>query len=307
MIDNFVERNLSANDSIKAKAKFSMVAVIPSAIVVGICFLLYLVIMLTAKRYGAAKFGLGSLFFWILIAFIFVGIPYLKLKSMELAVTEMKVIGKTGFPFAKALDVYLERIDSFAVVNSFFGKLFGYSTIVLRSNTGFFRFPYVIDAVGFKHVVMTCYEQRDLARMDLQAELIAQHVNGTGGQASGAPSRQGRKPSEVDDQGTVSVGAIEVMSGEYKGAVMKLEKNETITMGRDEKKASLLFQNSKVSGLHLALSYTGSGYVITDHSSYGVYIQLPNGNRQKLTKGADTPLKKGTVVIFADSEVFRVK
>jgi uncharacterized membrane protein YdbT with pleckstrin-like domain len=125
----------------------------------------------------------------------------LKLKSQVLAVTNQKIIGKTGVIMNKSIDAYLEKIDNISVSESFAGKLFGYATIQISTTSCRLRFPGVCAAFDFKNVVMDQIENRSHDKMAAQAN----YMNGTATPASApAPSAPGTCPvcGYVNNQGS---------------------------------------------------------------------------------------------------------
>ena len=328
MMGDYAERNLDANDSVQDKASFSLAGLIPGTIFMGLLLFIDLIALSSSGNKGFFGFAGGvfqMVLLWLVIGFFVVGIPYLRIKSTELVVTKKKLIGKTGFPFARAVDVYLERVDSFMVVHSLFGKIFGYATVSVRSNTGAFRFAYVKDAVRFKNTVMSCYEKRDLERMEIQAEAIATLLGGKslagpikppelidppgrrgaggGGNVGGGNIGDEDDPNET----TVPVGLLLGLSGTLKGQEIKIQLHEQITIGRNPDKAGYVLNNPKVSGLHMTIAFEGSNYHVTDHSSYGVAARSSGGITVKLKKGELSIIPRGSELLFADSEVIRLK
>ncbi len=120
----YVEKNLRPGEQIVAKARVSLAPMIPT-VLISILLLI-----------GSIAIGEGMM---ILIAFLIIAVMlflhYIALTSNELGVINKKIIGKTGIIFNKSLDAYLDKIDNFSVSESFFGKLFGYATIRVCTNS----------------------------------------------------------------------------------------------------------------------------------------------------------------------------
>lgn len=158
----YVEKNLRPGEQIAAKARVSLAPMIPT-VLISILLLI-----------GSIMVGEGTV---ILIAFLIIAVMlflhYIALTSNELGVTNKKIIGKTGIIFNKSLDAYLDKIDNFSVSESFFGKLFGYATIRVCTNSAVLNFPGIKDAMAFKNTVMDCIDRREIERFNLQAQAMS--------------------------------------------------------------------------------------------------------------------------------------
>lgn len=161
---NYVEKNLRANEQLRAKAEISWVAIVPSAVWAGLVFL------------GSLFGGLPSALIGFLTAAIIMGIAALSIYGTELGVTDKKIIGKVGVLRVNSLDSYLEKIDNFAISESLIGRLLGYATIQISTTSMRMRFHYVKNAMQFKNVVLDAIEAREIEKIAMQADLNAQAV-----------------------------------------------------------------------------------------------------------------------------------
>lgn len=173
---NYVERNLRKNESLIAKAKISWIPIIPGLI---FAFL----IIFGAKLLSDVSDELEILsLICIAFAVLYIIIKIIQISSIELGVTNKKIIGKTGVVIAQSLDTYLEKIDNFSISETLGGKIFGYSTIQISTTSARLRFAYVKDAMTFKNTVMDAIDAREDERLRKQAEYIgnlSQSVSGT--------------------------------------------------------------------------------------------------------------------------------
>lgn len=167
VLRNYVERNLRQNERIIAKAVISHAA-IGASIFFSSMLMTGGIIVLTSDIH-AEPAGIPML----AVGFIRLIIALVKLGSVELGVTDKKIIGKTGVIIAKSIDTYLENIDNISISESFWGKVFGYSTIQVNTTSSMLRFPYVKDAMAFKNVVLDRAEIREDKKMRRQAWHIA--------------------------------------------------------------------------------------------------------------------------------------
>ena len=110
---------------------------------------------------------------WGFLAVCYIIYKALSISAIELAVTEKKIIGKTGIINSRSTDAFLEKIDYFAIRESLGGRLFNYATIEIGTTSSRVRFPYIEYASFFKNTVMDCIDRKKYNDMVTQARLIS--------------------------------------------------------------------------------------------------------------------------------------
>lgn len=90
----------------------------------------------------------------ILLAFWLVKI------STELAVTNKRVIAKTGFITRNTVEINIRKVESIQVEQGFWGRIFNYGTIVV-SGTGSNHAPIksIHDPIGFRKAVIQAQDR----------------------------------------------------------------------------------------------------------------------------------------------------
>ena len=97
----------------------------------------------------------GIMFFILLLAGIHEIKSFFRFFNMELAVTNKRVIGKSGIINTSAVDVPLDKIHSVSVSNGLFGKIFNYGNVVISMSTyETFRYQYISNPDEFKATLM---------------------------------------------------------------------------------------------------------------------------------------------------------
>jgi uncharacterized membrane protein YdbT with pleckstrin-like domain len=82
---------------------------------------------------GALRWaGVASL----VIAFIFLAIGFVRRDATEMAVTNKRVIVKTGLASRRTVELLLPRIESVVVEEPAMGRALGYGTVILRGTGG---------------------------------------------------------------------------------------------------------------------------------------------------------------------------
>jgi hypothetical protein len=98
------------------------------------------VFLLIAMPFGIAVQAVtGSQLGWFALplpAFIMLT-PTLAYLSSELVITNVRVLIKTGILRRQTLEMFISKIESIAVDQSFLGRLFDYGTVVIRGTGGF--------------------------------------------------------------------------------------------------------------------------------------------------------------------------
>lgn len=104
-----------------------------------------LALVFLASAYLGAKRGfsypgmavVGTLAGVVTIALIGGGI--IRWTATEVAVSNKRVLIKTGFFSRKSIEVLLPKVESIGVDESLFGRMFGYGTVIVRGTGGTFE------------------------------------------------------------------------------------------------------------------------------------------------------------------------
>jgi uncharacterized membrane protein YdbT with pleckstrin-like domain len=65
-----------------------------------------------------------------------IGYGVAKRNATEMAVTDRRVLIKTGMGSRRTLDLMLSRVESIGVEETFFGRMLGYGSVVVRGTGG---------------------------------------------------------------------------------------------------------------------------------------------------------------------------
>lgn len=145
----YVENNLGKNEVIVKKAELNA---------------LYLV----------WKWILGILFCWLLlIPTIKAMIATVRHGHMELAVTNKRIIGKTGVVNTGSLDSPLNKIQNVGVSQKLGGKIFNYSTVTITTAAGSYTWGGIKNGEQFKQLVVVQMDQYEEDRIKQQANEMA--------------------------------------------------------------------------------------------------------------------------------------
>lgn len=164
----YLRNSMTPNENVTLEAKFHWVLYILPALL----FILFLISGIAGESMGVVVTGIV----FALIALI----PAFKYTMFsELAVTNKKIFGKTGFIKTNEMNSPIKQIQNVKVQNGLFGKIFGFGTVSITTTSGVYFFKYVSKPNDFKNTVMAQIENSEEDKMDLNAQKIANAINNT--------------------------------------------------------------------------------------------------------------------------------
>ncbi len=90
----------------------------------------------------------------LVVATVFFGIGLVRRGATEMAVTNKRVIVKTGLADRRTIELLLQRIESIAVEEPAMGRLLGYGTVIVRGTGGTPEvFPQIAHPLEFREQV----------------------------------------------------------------------------------------------------------------------------------------------------------
>ncbi len=173
----YIEENLKKDEQIIERAKFNLLAVVPS-IIAGVALLIYAIIMTVIF----AKFVPESILFCIpfyIIAFLVPILTFVRIKCTHLVVTNKRVLGKRGILSISAVDIPIEKIDNSVVAAGFWGRIFKYYKLKFTStgNSRGISFNAVVNAIDLKNAITDAIDNRAEEARLAQAQAIAMAMN----------------------------------------------------------------------------------------------------------------------------------
>ena len=191
-MSKYIENNLGRDETIVLKAKKSLLYLLMPTI--WLVIVLVVAILATSFLIGFETDSEGAIIMasmlyaiWVLALLIGI-IPFLKrlfkYLSINLALTNKRLVGKVGLLKIRTLDVPIDKLDSVAVSAGIFGNLFHYYSLTVvsvgGSSTGTGArakgdkmFVGISNAQQFKNAVTEAIEQHAAEARKQQAEEIA--------------------------------------------------------------------------------------------------------------------------------------
>ncbi|MGO2507162.1 PH domain-containing protein [Psychrobacter sp. UBA3068] len=101
-----------------------------------------------------AMITLGVLTISFLIGIVFFVIAVVRVMTTELALTNKRVIAKTGFIRRDTVELRLEKVEGLIINQGIMGRIFNYGTVIV-SGTGGIRtpIPFITNPIEFRRVV----------------------------------------------------------------------------------------------------------------------------------------------------------
>lgn len=116
----------------------------------------------------------GILLMWLLF------IPTIKaikltisVSKIELALTTQRLVGKVGIVARQAMDAKLDKVQTVKIEETFWGRIFGYATVVVTTSGSNYAFQAIVHANEFKNKIMNEIDEYEDYKVKKQAQALA--------------------------------------------------------------------------------------------------------------------------------------
>jgi uncharacterized membrane protein YdbT with pleckstrin-like domain len=143
---SYVDSVLMTGEQVVHSGKVSILSMLPAFIGGGFLSLMGLMSLV-------ASLGDRGLI-WLLLGGLWIGVGLVRRLTTELAVTNKRLIAKTGLVSRSTVELNLTKVESVRVQQSILGRMLGYGSIVV-GGTGATHapVPYIDDPMTFKRAV----------------------------------------------------------------------------------------------------------------------------------------------------------
>ena len=157
---SYAEKHLIAGETVQYETRLHWIVMVGHALIAAVLVLVGAALLFVpanslntevASYSGVLRWaGIGCL----LAAAIFFGIGLVRRNATEMAVTNKRVIVKTGLANRRTIELLLQRIESIAVEEPALGRILGYGTVIVRGTGGTPEvFPQIARPLEFREQV----------------------------------------------------------------------------------------------------------------------------------------------------------
>ena len=134
---SYVDSNLIQGEQVLYRTHMHWIVLAAPVVLCGFFLVLPGLILMTGGLLSEDSnwvAGVGF-FFWLISAAI-VGLAWLQRNSVEMAVTNKRVIAKAGVLSRRTIEMMLAKVESIGVDQSIVGRMFDYGSITVRGSGG---------------------------------------------------------------------------------------------------------------------------------------------------------------------------
>jgi uncharacterized membrane protein YdbT with pleckstrin-like domain len=156
---SYAEKHLIAGETVQYETRLHWVVMLGHTLIAAVLVLIGGSLLLTpwsSLKGGEAASGMLR---WagvacLVVAAIFFGIGLVRRSATEMAVTNKRVIVKSGIADRRTIELLLPRIESIAVEEPALGRVLGYGTVIVRGTGGTPEvFPQIARPLEFREQV----------------------------------------------------------------------------------------------------------------------------------------------------------
>jgi len=140
---SYVEKHLIPGETVQYQTKLHWIVMlghVAAAAVLELLAITFLIASFSSSSAGKTLTPRGAMylgaFLFFAVGAIFFTIGLLKRNATEMAVTNKRVIAKTGIADRRSIEILLSRIESVVVDEPAMGRVLGYGTVIVRGTGG---------------------------------------------------------------------------------------------------------------------------------------------------------------------------
>lgn len=126
---SYIDRNLIPGETLLYRAGLHWIVLVVPGAIAAICALLGLVVILNGGDGAVAAFLLA-------FAAALAGFAWLRRQSVEMGVTNKRVLTKSGILSRHTLELLLTKVESIGLEEALIGRMLGYGTVVVKGTGG---------------------------------------------------------------------------------------------------------------------------------------------------------------------------
>jgi uncharacterized membrane protein YdbT with pleckstrin-like domain len=157
---SYAEKHLIAGETVQYETRLHWIVMLGHGLIAAVLAIIGVTLLITpwgpvnrgeASSAGALRWAGAAC---LVVAAIFFGIGLVRRSATEMAVTNKRVIVKSGLANRRTIELLLQRIESIAVEEPALGRLLGYGTVIVRGTGGTPEvFPQIARPLEFREQV----------------------------------------------------------------------------------------------------------------------------------------------------------
>lgn len=137
----YIEKNLISGEKVLYKTRLHLVAVVFPMLIgfligIGAIYCLYVSAEGNQEAGGDSKLWAGSGLVLLFVAALIVGMALVKRNATEMVVTNRRILIKSGILSRRTIELLLSKVESIVIKETFFGRMLGYGTVLVRGTGG---------------------------------------------------------------------------------------------------------------------------------------------------------------------------
>jgi uncharacterized membrane protein YdbT with pleckstrin-like domain len=138
---SFVERHLIAGETVQYETRLHWIVMFQHIVGAGFLDLFAVALLVFSFRSRHSPGAMSAILFWVAIVALLasgaaVASGALKRSATEMALTNKRVIVKTGIATRRTIELMLTRIESIVVEEPTLGRMLGFGTVIIRGTGG---------------------------------------------------------------------------------------------------------------------------------------------------------------------------
>ena len=157
---SYAEKHLIAGETVQYETRLHWIVMLGHALIAAVLALVGVSLLVTPwSSVNGGEASIAGTLRWagvacLVVAAIFLGIGLVRRSATEMAVTNRRVIVKSGLASRRTIELLLARIESIAVEEPAMGRLLGYGTVIVRGTGGTPEvFPQIAHPLAFREQV----------------------------------------------------------------------------------------------------------------------------------------------------------
>jgi uncharacterized membrane protein YdbT with pleckstrin-like domain len=156
---SYAEKHLIAGETVQYETRLHWIVMVGHALIAAVLALIGVSLLITSWSSAKAGGPSSGLLRWaavasLVLAAIFFGIGFVRRSATEMAVTNRRVIAKSGLANRRTIELLLPRIESIVVEEPALGRILGYGTVIVRGTGGTPEiFPLIARPLEFREQV----------------------------------------------------------------------------------------------------------------------------------------------------------